>query len=443
MGELYVKKKKKDDIYLAEERYLPPFLLFLKHNGRLLFVITMLLAISLFIIGFYIVVNNLKNSEIVMYEQNGVEVMFDGTDSTVLNGLPITKEYASKVFNKNVYNISDSSSGVVIKVKEVNINNVQIVFYSDNTALVKYDDGSYVRVFPVNNNYGINEKGVTDKNATIKKLIGEKRENADLGIKMIYLSDGSVEVTKDDNVIFIRNSDLTSDHDRFYTNLSKVEIPIKKDGNKTYYSNGTIKENNSIIVDNQKYNVKETKKVTKNITVIYYENGYAEVIKDNLSIITPKSDHIVYDDHKLEIIDNTNNNDGNNEADIKDVMDIKTISVKNTTDKKANYIIILEETSDYAKHDVSKRLDPKYINYNVYTNGITDSNLVLGNNIIDNSKYQLDTKNTSYLLYEGVLNPYSEANIKLGIWISYEDITNEYMNSALIGTVKVYVESLG
>ena len=443
MGELYVKKKKEDDIYLAEDRYLPPFLLFLKHNGRLLFVITMLLAISIFVIGFYIVINNMKESKIVMYERNGVEVTFDGTDSSILNGLPITKDYAGKVFNNSVYNISDSASGVVIRVKEVGFKNGKIVFYSDNTALVKYNDGSYMRVFPVNDDYGIKENGTIDKNAVTKRLTGEEKENTSLGIQMLYLSDGSVEITKDKNVIFVRNSDLTSESDKFYTNLSLVEVPIKKEGNKTYYSNGTIKEKDSITVDNQTYNIKETKKVTKNITINYYENGYAEIIKDNLSIIVEKSDHIVYDDNKLEIIDNTNdNNNNNNDVDPKDLMDIKNINIKNTNDKKANYIVLLEETSDYSKHDITKRLEPKYINYNIYVNGITKNNVILENSLLDNNKYKLNITNTSYLLYEGELNPFSEANVKLGMWISYEDITNEYMNSALIGTVKVYVESL-
>ena len=35
----------------------------------------------------------------------------------------------------------------------------------------------------------------------------------------------------------------------------------------------------------------------------------------------------------------------------------------------------------------------------------------------------------------------SELSIKIGMWISYENITNEYMNSAFIGTMKVYIES--
>lgn len=50
--------------------------------------------------------------------------------------------------------------------------------------------------------------------------------------------------------------------------------------------------------------------------------------------------------------------------------------------------------------------------------------------------------NNTYLLYEGNIEKLSTASVKIGMWIDYEDITNEYMNSAFIGTVKVYIESL-
>lgn len=39
----------------------------------------------------------MKESSIVMYEQNGVVVSFDGDDNSIVNGTPITKEYAEKV----------------------------------------------------------------------------------------------------------------------------------------------------------------------------------------------------------------------------------------------------------------------------------------------------------------------------------------------------------
>ena len=40
----------------------------------------------------------------------------------------------------------------------------------------------------------------------LKKVTGEIRENASLKIELLYLSDGTIEITKDDTVIFIRNT---------------------------------------------------------------------------------------------------------------------------------------------------------------------------------------------------------------------------------------------
>ena len=69
-------------------------------------------------------------------------------------------------------------------------------------------------------------------------------------------------------------------------------------------------------------------------------------------------------------------------------------------------------------------------------------NNVLDNNLKGSSTLNgLQLENDTYLLYEGNLEAYSTTTFKLGMWIDYEDITNEYMNSAFIGTVKVYVES--
>ena len=43
---------------------------------------------------------------------------------------------------------------------------------------------------------------------------------------------------------------------------------------------------------------------------------------------------------------------------------------------------------------------------------------------IANKKYQFN--NNTYLLYEGTLERYSKIEIKIGMWIDYETITNEY-----------------
>lgn len=434
-----VKQFEKNKITVEEERKKhSPFILFFINNGKLIFTISLLFSLTVFIIAISLTLSNIKDSSIVMYESNGVVVSFDGNDQSIINGTPITKDYASKIFNSNIEDKQDI--GVVIKIKERNFKTGTIIFYSDKTALVKYNNGEYLRVFSINNNYGINEDGIINRSAITKKVTGEIKTNSSLGITMLYLSDGSVEVTKENVTFFVRNSDLTSLDNKFYTNLSIVSLPIKKEENKIYYSNGTIKENNYLLVDNTKYNKIKEITIHDNIKIIYYENNFAEVIKDNLSIIVEKSEHIIYDDNIFEIVDNSVNND---KIDPKDIMDIKNITLENNNQKESNYMIVLEETNNYQKHNVTRILPSEYINYNVYLNGNKINNQVLNNNIKGTSKASgLSLKNNTYLIYEGKLEKLSTVTVKIGMWISYETITNEYMNSAFIGTIKVYVESL-
>lgn len=437
-NKFHVKKydEDKSKITIEEERkYRNPFILFLIDNGKLIFTISLLLTVTVLIIAITLIFSNIKDSSIVYYESNGVVVTFDGDDNSIINGTPITSEYANKVFDSNLVD-NNYFKGVVIKIGEKNINNGIVMFYSDKTVIIKYNDGTYKRIFPIDGNYGINENNEINANAIYKDLTGENKRNDKLGIDIIYLSDGSVIINKDNVNFFVRNSDITSNDISFFTNLSGVSVPIKNDNNKLYYSNGTIKEKDYILVDNVKYLKIDEKKVHNNIKVIYYDNGYAEVIYNNTSIIVEKSEHINYDDNVFEIIDSNNNG---NIIDIKDIMDIKGIKLENKNTSKANYMIVLEETNDYKKHNITRRLSTEYINYNVYVNGNIVKDKVL-NNKLDNTS-GIANKNNNYLIYEGEIEKLSELSIKIGMWISYENITNEYMNSAFIGTMKVYVES--
>lgn len=443
-NKFFVKKYDEDEnkITLEEERkYHSPFVLFLIKNGRLLLAISLLLSVSVFIIAITLIFGNMKESSIVMYEQNGVVVSFDGDDNSIVNGTPITKEYAEKVFDSNL--IQDNNlRGVVIKLKEVSIKDKNkgkvkgvITFYSDRTAIVKYDDGSYKRIYSVNGNYGITKSGVIDSKAITNDLSGEYKKNDKYNINLIYLSDGSVIVIKDKVELFVRNSDITSNDDEFFTTLSGVSTPISKKGNKYTYSDGTIKEKDYIIVDNIKYTKVDKKKTEDNIKIIYYDNGYAEIIYNNLNVMVKNSEHIRYNDNIFEIIDN----DKKDVIEIKDIMDIKDIKLENKNNTVSNYMIVLEESNNYDKYKISKKLPSKYINYNIYVNGNKIINNVLDKKLDNTSG--IENGENSYLIYEGKIDKLSELTVKVGMWVSYEDITNEYMNSGFVGTMKVYIES--
>ncbi|MDD7150996.1 MAG: hypothetical protein PUH43_03575 [Clostridium sp.] len=428
----YVKEIDKQNVTVEEERkYRSPFILFLIRNGKLILTISLLFSLSVFIIAFSLIMKNIKDSSILTYESNGVIVKFTSSDESILNGTPITPEYANKLFTNSVQN--SNNEGVVIKAKEKTLENLgKIIFYSDKTVLIKYNDGTYLRVYPINNSYAVDEDGTVNSNAVRKSLTGEIKQNA-LGMNILYLSDGSTEVTYQDETIFVRNGDMTSTNDEFYTNLSLVSIKKKEENGKIYYSKNIIKENNTLIIDDKIYKVKKEVDIKQdNIKIIYYENDYAEVIKDDLSIIVEKSEHIRYDGYIFEIVYQKKE-----EVNIKDLIDIKKITLNNTNQKEINYIIVLEETSNYEKYNL-KILPKECLRFSIYNNGKMNKDNLLSNNLKGKEGYEFN--NNTYLLYEGKLDKLSTTDIDIGMWIDYEQTKNENMNSAFIGTVKVYIE---
>lgn len=434
-NKFYVKdfEKEENSITVGEEKnYHNPFIRFLISNGKLIFTISLLLSVAVFIIALTLSLKNMGESSIVMYEENGVVVNFNGTDNSIINGTPITSDYALKTFVSNI-NEDNYLKGVVIRVDKRELNGNTYMFYSDKTIIIKYKDNTYKKIYPVDNKYGIYDNGIINTKAITKDLTGEKKENKRLDIELIYLSDGSVLVSGEDTNILVRNKDVTDKENIFYGNLSGTSILVEEKDNKYHYSNNIITNENFIEVNNIKYNKIEEKTLDNGIKIIYYDNDYAEVIYKDSRLVVEKKDHIKYENNIFEIVDNNKNEEN---IDIKDIMNIKNIKLKNTNQDKAYYMIVLEESNNYNKYNIDKRLDTKYINYNIYVNGNTITNKVLDNKIEIN-----ENKNNNYLIYEGYIDKLSELTIDIGMWISYENITNEYMNSGFIGTMKVYIET--
>ena len=178
----HVKEIDKQNVTVEEERkYRSPFILFLIRNGKLILTISLLFSLSVFIIAFSLIMKNIKDSSILTYESNGVIVKFTSSDESILDGTPITPEYADKLFTNSVQN--SNNEGVVIKINEETFNYGKVIFYSDKTILIKYNDGTYLRVYPVNNNYAVDEEGVLNSNAVRKSLTGEIKQNA-LGMNL-------------------------------------------------------------------------------------------------------------------------------------------------------------------------------------------------------------------------------------------------------------------
>lgn len=434
-NKFYVKdfEKEENSITVGEEKkYHNPFIRFLISNGKLIFTISLLLSVAVFIIALTLSLKNMGESSIVMYEENGVVVNFNGTDNSIINGTPITSDYALKTFVSNI-NEDNYLKGVVIRVDKKDIHGNTYMFYSDKTIIIKYKDNTYKKIYPVDNKYGIYDNGIINARVIAKDLTGETKINKELGIELIYLSDGSIIVSKGNANMLVRNNDVTDKENIFYSNLSGTSILIEEKDNKYHYSNNIITNENFIEVNNIKYNKIEEKTLDNGIKIIYYDNDYAELIYKDSRLVVEKKDHIKYENNIFEIVDNNKNEEN---IDIKDIMNIKNIKLKNTNKSKAYYMIVLEESNNYNKYNIDKRLDTKYINYNIYVNGNTITNKVL-----DNKIEIKENKNNNYLIYEGYIDKLSELTIDIGMWISYENITNEYMNSGFVGTMKVYIET--
>ena len=67
-----------------------------------------------------------------------------------------------------------------------------------------------------------------------------------------------------------------------------------------------------------------------------------------------------------------------------------------------------------------------------------DNLLPIGTILENNAKITKET----YVLYTGTLESGKTADVTLGIWLDYTDITNEYQESVFVGTITIYSETI-
>ena len=155
-----LKKIKKNNIILEEEKIDGPFVLFFKKYGLYLILILMLLTIISLITGLYFVIKNLKDTTKVVTNTSNVVVEFEKTDEfNSINMKPISGGIADKLFYKRYGNVG-LTEGVILVVKEVPSKNGLIIYYSDGSAKLERTDGKIIRVAAFDDvKYGIKENG--------------------------------------------------------------------------------------------------------------------------------------------------------------------------------------------------------------------------------------------------------------------------------------------
>ncbi len=387
------------------------------------------------------------NIVIIYYSDNSCKIIVS-TDRAML------VRNSSRLVIENNRLVKINPSGVS---KELRVDN-NITYYEDGTIKIEKDNKIYV----IRNSEDVDLSNITfpsNNEATIVKTINLKD-----GSKINYFSDGSAEIVKDNTSTMVRQSkDIIYNDNRVieiietkYAHMSSEKTTpdgkeiiyldnggalIKnKDGTYDYvYENSDIKydSNGNIKQVNNLVNEIDHKTTPDGVIVIDLKDGNSIIIDENGYRIV-ETDKIVYD------------NDGNiakivgeeDPSEDKSIYDNHFV-IENKGKDKVRYMVAIEVSDNYQDYAPVK-LNPIYLKYNLVANTIYLENKVLNNilpigTVLEGNK-KIDKE--TYILYEGVLDSGKNADITLGLWLDYDDITNDYQNSVFVGTIKIYSETI-
>lgn len=392
-------------------------------------------------------------TKIIYYSDNSCEIIIPNEKVTML------VRNSDRLVIENNRLVTINPSGVSKELKQDNINGSKITYYEDGT--IKIESGN--KVYIVRNAEDINLSNLTFPNnneAIISKVINLKD-----GSKIIYYTDGSAEIQKNSESIMVRQS-----KDIIYTDERIIEIvetryaqevssrttpkgeeiiylnnggALIKNPNGTYeyiYENSDIKYDVNRNIKDGLNPVKEINhKTTPNGTiVIELEDGNSIIIDENGYRIV-KTDKIIYDSEG-----NIKGIEGEIEKDETDTsMSESSFVIENQGKDDIKYLVAIEVSDNYTDYAPVK-LNPIYLRYNIVVNStyleeqLFDNQMKIGTILQGGTKIEKET----YILYEGILKSGKTAEVNLGIWLDYDDITNDYQNSVFVGTIKVYSETI-
>lgn len=348
-------------------------------------------------------------------------------------------------------------SGISKELNTINKDEYKVTYYEDGTTKITYNNNIYI----IRNEEDFDHLTISFPNnnqATITKEI-ELNDNT----KIIYYTDGSAEIVKDNNSIMVRRSkDIIYTKERIieiidteYANISKALISNKKqisylnnggalilneDGTYSYfYENSDIKYDKDYKIKQSEKEIKEIQnKTTKNGTIIIdLEDGNSIIIDENGYKIV-KTSSIVYDKDG-----NILNTIGKQQEEETTSVTKNHLVIENHGEEDIKYHIGLELSDNYKLY-ANKLLPKEYLRYNIIVdstyleNQKITSTIPVGTILEGNVKIE----NETYILYEGLLKQGKTAEVELGIWIDYLNITNEYQESVFVGTLVVYSETI-
>lgn len=394
----------------------------------------------------------LKDNTIIKYYSDGsAEIYYPDHSESIL----VRNSERINISNDKIVLID--TSGVSNKNQTTNKTNYKITYYDDGTIKIEKDNNIYI--VRSSNDVVLNEDSFTFPNNNAATLIDEISFNDNTIIK--YYSDGSAEIINNGTSIIVRKSkDIIYDTRILEITETKyakeVSSKVTSDSKIIYLDNGGALIENSdgtyeYVLENSdiKYNddnsIKSINNVIKEIShkelpdgtiVIDLEDGTSIVIdKDGYMVVD--TDNIIYDSdgNIAKILTDEDNKD--------DAISNNRFVITNNSGNKINYMVTIELSDNYKAY-APKWLDPKFLRFNIIVNSTYLENqlfkkvLPIGTTFEGNAKITKET----YILYQDVLEDNSKADIDLGIWLDYEEITNEYQDSVFVGTVKIYSETI-
>lgn len=396
------------------------------------------------------------NTKIIYYSDKSSSVIYEDKKEQIL------VRNSDKIVVQNNRLLEVTPSGVTKIKKEDKVSSIKLTYYEDGT--IKVEEANNIYVVRNEEDIKIEKNRVTFPNNNAATVLREI--NLKDGSKLIYYTDGSAEIKKSDDSIMIRES-----KDIIYTEDKVIEVIETKYAKETLVKN-TNDNKNVKYLDNGGILIKNPngtyEYADENSNIKYDENGnikdVSETIKEKSHKTTPKGDIVIDLENGESIIitgegyrvvntkDIVYDVDGNIVKIIGDEDDIAEVEgsvsdnrfvINNVSGNTIKYMITIEVTDNYKQYAL-KWLDTRFLRFNIVQNSNYLENqkfgdiLEIGTTLEGNVVIDKET----YILYESTLENGEKADINLGIWLDYEDITNEYQDSVFAGTIKVYTETV-
>jgi len=392
-------------------------------------------------------------TKIIYYSDNSCEVIIPNEKVTML----VRNRNRLVIENNRLITITPSEVSDVLK--EENINGNKVTYYEDGTIKIEHGNNVYI----VRNDEDIDLSTLDFSNnnyATISKTVNLKG-----GTKIIYYTDGSAEIQKSGESIMVRQSrDIVYTDDRiieivetrYAKEASSRKTPrseeiiyldnggalIKNpDGTYEYvYENSDIKYDNNGNIKNDVDTVKEKNhKTTPNGTIVIDLVDGNSIIIDENGYRVVETGKIIYDpDGNIKGIEGELEKEDDDTS-----VSESSFVIENNGKDDVKYLVAIEVSDNYTDYAPVK-LNPSYLRYNIVVNTIYLEEQLFNNQMKIGTVLQGGTKieKETYILYEGKLKSGNKAEVNLGIWLDYDDITNDYQNSVFVGTIKVYSETI-